>query len=42
LKLKETVLKKQNDATLLRQLLPKVGSLHNLVKEQCVIWGSLT
>jgi carboxylate-amine ligase len=38
--LKEDVLTKQNDATLLRKIFKDVGSLHELVREQCVMWGA--
>lgn len=38
--LKEAAIKKRNDAVYLRELLSKVGTLQNLVKELCVIWGS--
>ncbi len=38
-KLQEAVIKKENDALLLRQLESKLGSLSKVVKEQCALWG---
>lgn len=40
MQLKEIVFHKENDAAILRNWFCQMGSLHEVVKEQCVLWGA--